>query len=123
MPAPTRPAVLTHPLDASRRDRLDAHAVLEWAANRRDDLPWRHTREPWAILVAELMLQQTQVARVVPRWTRFLEQFPTATVCADAGVGAVVGEWAGLGYNRRAVNLHRAAVAVVERHEIGRAHV
>jgi A/G-specific adenine glycosylase len=62
------------------------------------------------------MLQQTQAARVVPRWHRFLTRFPTARACADAGVGAVVGEWAGLGYNRRAVNLHRAAVTVVERH-------
>lgn len=96
---------------------VDAAALLSWAAGRRDDLPWRHTRDPWAILVSELMLQQTQVARVVPRWHRFLARFPTTGACADAGVGAVVGEWAGLGYNRRAVNLHRAAVTVVERHD------
>jgi A/G-specific adenine glycosylase len=91
-------------------------AVLGWAALAGRDLPWRRTRDPWAVLVSELMLQQTQVARVVPRWTGFLEQFPTPTACAAAGVGDVVRAWAGLGYNRRAVNLHRAAVAMVERH-------
>ena len=97
-------------------DELDVAAVLQWAAGRRDELPWRHTRDPWAVLVSELMLQQTQVARVIDRWHRFLELFPDASTCADAGVGAVVGEWAGLGYNRRAVNLHRTAVVVVEQH-------
>jgi A/G-specific adenine glycosylase len=62
------------------------------------------------------MLQQTQVARVAPRYEAFLVRFPTASACAAAGVGEVVTAWAGLGYNRRAVNLHRAATAVVERH-------
>lgn len=95
---------------------MDVGALLEWAVGRRDDLPWRHTRDPWAILVSELMLQQTQVARVVPRWHRFLERFPTVGACAAASAGEVVDEWAGLGYNRRAVNLHRCAVVVVERH-------
>lgn len=90
--------------------------VLEWASGRRGDLPWRLTRDPWAVLVSELMLQQTQVSRVVPRFAQFLERFPTVEVCASAGTGAVVEEWAGLGYNRRAVNLHRAAVHVVEHH-------
>jgi A/G-specific adenine glycosylase len=91
-------------------------AVLAWGEAHRRDLPWRRTRDPWAVLVSELMLQQTQVARVVPRFGRFLHRFPTAAAGAAAGAGAVVEEWAGLGYNRRAVNLHRAAVAVVERH-------
>ncbi len=91
-------------------------ALLAWGEAHRRDLPWRRTRDPWAVLVSELMLQQTQVARVVPRFTRFLDRFPTAAACAAAGVGDVVAEWAGLGYNRRAVNLHRAAVAVVDRH-------
>jgi len=95
---------------------MDVVALLDWAAGRRADLPWRHTRDPWAVLVSELMLQQTQVSRVVPRWQRFLERFPTAVVCADAGVAAVIDEWAGLGYNRRAVNLHRCAVAVRDAH-------
>ena len=68
------------------------------------------------MLVSEVMLQQTQVARVVPRYHRFLERFPTPAACAAAPVADVIAEWAGLGYNRRAVSLHRAAVAVVERH-------
>lgn len=95
---------------------MDVAAVLDWAAGRRDDLPWRHTREPWPVLVSESMLQQTQVSRVVPRWHRFLERFPTPSACADAPVADVIDEWAGLGYNRRAVNLHRCAVAVRDVH-------
>ncbi len=87
-----------------------------WAASGRD-LPWRATRDPWAVLVSELMLQQTQVPRVVERWPRFLDEFPTPAACASAPVGDVVRAWAGLGYNRRAVNLHRAATVVVERHD------
>lgn len=94
----------------------DRHAALIdwWAANGRD-LPWRRTRDPWAVLVSELMLQQTQVARVEQRWVRFLDRFPTVTACASSTVADVVDEWAGLGYNRRAVFLHRAATACVER--------
>ena len=80
------------------------------------DLPWRRTREPWTILVSETMLQQTQVGRVVDRLPRFLERFPTPEACAAAAAGDVVDEWAGLGYNRRPLNLHRAATAMVERH-------
>ena len=95
---------------------LAVDPVLAWASGRRDDLPWRLTRDPWAVLVSELMLQQTQVSRVVPRFAQFLERFPTVAVCAAGGVGAVVEEWAGLGYNRRAVNLHRAAAQVVDLH-------
>lgn len=90
--------------------------LLGWWEAERRDLPWRATRDPWAVLVSELMLQQTQVARVEPRWHRFLERFPTPAACAAAGVGAVVEEWAGLGYNRRAVSLHGCAVAVIEHH-------
>jgi len=96
---------------------LAVDPVLGWASGRREDLPWRRTRDPWAVLVSELMLQQTQVARVVPRYHQFLERFPTVRTCADRGVGAVVEEWAGLGYNRRAVNLHRSAVVVTDRHD------
>ena len=68
------------------------------------------------MLVSELMLQQTQVARVAPRYRAFLERFPTPAACAAEPVGSVVRAWAGLGYNRRAVNLHRLAAAVVEHH-------
>jgi A/G-specific adenine glycosylase len=91
--------------------------LLAWGEEVRRDLPWRRTRDPWAVLVSELMLQQTQVARVVPRYHGFLASFPSPAACASAPVGAVVTAWQGLGYNRRAVNLHRAASAIVERHE------
>jgi A/G-specific adenine glycosylase len=91
-------------------------ALLDWFATAGRDLPWRRTRDPWAVLVAELALQQTQVARVAERWPRLLERFPDPAACAAAPVAEVVRAWAGLGYNRRAVNLHRAAVQVVERH-------
>lgn len=90
--------------------------LLEWFGERQRDLPWRRTRDPWAVLVAELMLQQTQVARVVPRYEAFLERWPTPAACAASPLGEVVAAWAGLGYNRRAVNLHRCAVAVVASH-------
>jgi A/G-specific adenine glycosylase len=89
---------------------------LAWTARTRRDLPWRRTRDPWAVLVSELMLQQTQVPRVIPRYQAFLVRFPDPSACAAAPVGAVVEAWAGLGYNRRAVHLHRAATAVVHHH-------
>jgi A/G-specific adenine glycosylase len=90
--------------------------ILEWSSRTRRDLPWRRTRDPWAVLVSELMLQQTQVSRVIPKYLAFLERFPSPAACASASVGAVVEAWAGLGYNRRAVNLHRAAGEVVRHH-------
>ena len=92
---------------------MDLQAVVLdwWASGAARDLPWRHTRDPWAVLVSEVMLQQTQVARVVPAYHRFLERFPTAAACAASPVGDVIAAWRGLGYNRRAVNLHRAATA------------
>jgi A/G-specific adenine glycosylase len=80
-----------------------------WFQEKGRDLPWRKTRDPYAILVSEVMLQQTQVERVITRWTAWLERWPTAAALADASVGDVIVAWQGLGYNRRAVNLHRAA--------------
>jgi A/G-specific adenine glycosylase len=91
-------------------------AVLTWGGTAGRDLPWRHTRDPWTVLVSELMLQQTQVARVAPRWVAFRERFPTPGACATAPLGDVVRAWHGLGYNRRAVTLHRAAQQIVARH-------
>jgi A/G-specific adenine glycosylase len=96
---------------------LDTAGLLAWADANRRDLPWRRTRDPWAVLVSELMLQQTQVARVVPRYHAFLQRFPTPSACATASVADVIRLWAGLGYNRRAVNLHRAAVVVASEHD------
>jgi len=78
-------------------------------------LPWRETRDPYAILVSEVMLQQTQVDRVIPRYARFLERWPTVDALAAATAADVIIEWQGLGYNRRALNLHRAARVVAQR--------
>jgi len=80
-----------------------------WYERNGRDLPWRHTRNPYAILVSEVMLQQTQVERVVPRYLAWLERWPTAESLAEASTADVIREWQGLGYNRRALNLHRAA--------------
>jgi A/G-specific adenine glycosylase len=93
-----------------------ARALLRWGSRVRRDLPWRRTRDPWAILVSELMLQQTQVARVLPRYEAFLAAFATPAACAAAAPGEVLRRWEGLGYNRRALNLHRAAARVVDDH-------
>jgi A/G-specific adenine glycosylase len=84
-------------------------ALLAWFESNQRDLPWRRTDDPYAILVSEVMLQQTQVERVVPRYLRWLERWPTAAALAGAPRADAIREWQGLGYNRRAVNLHRAA--------------
>jgi A/G-specific adenine glycosylase len=94
----------------------DPAAVLAWGDVHLRDLPWRRTRDPWAVLVSEVMAQQTGVDRVIGYYTAFLDRFPTPVECAAAPVGEVVRLWAGLGYNRRAVSLHRCATVVVERH-------
>ncbi|HET7744368.1 MAG TPA: A/G-specific adenine glycosylase [Gaiellaceae bacterium] len=83
--------------------------LLAWFAGHGRDLPWRHTRDPYAILVSEVMLQQTQVERVVPRFLMWLERWPTVEALAEAPAADVIREWQGLGYNRRAIALHRAA--------------
>jgi A/G-specific adenine glycosylase len=86
--------------------------VLDWFARERRDLPWRHTSEPWAVLVSEVMLQQTQASRIAERFPPFLARFPTPHAMADASDAEVLAAWSGLGYNRRALNLRRAALAV-----------
>jgi A/G-specific adenine glycosylase len=90
-------------------------ALLAWFEEHGRDLPWRRTRDPYAILVSEVMLQQTQVERVVPRWHAWLERWPSVQALAAAPLVDVIREWQGLGYNRRAVNLHRTAGVVAER--------
>jgi len=83
--------------------------LLSWFAKNGRDLPWRHTQDPYAILVSEVMLQQTQAARVVPRYLAWLERWPTCEALAAAPTAEVIRAWQGLGYNRRALNLQRAA--------------
>lgn len=80
------------------------------------DLPWRRSRDPYAVLVSEVMLQQTQVARVVPKYEAFLAAFPTVEVLASAPLDRLLRVWSGLGYNRRAINLKRAAEMIVAEH-------
>lgn len=91
------------------------HRLLGWWDDSARDLPWRRTRDPYRIFVAEIMLQQTQVDRVIPYYDRWLEAFPDVEALAAAPTADVIRLWKGLGYNRRAVNLQRAASAVVER--------
>ncbi|HEY3181295.1 MAG TPA: A/G-specific adenine glycosylase, partial [Gaiellaceae bacterium] len=89
--------------------------LLAWFSENGRQLPWRDTRDPYAILVSEVMLQQTQVERVIPRYLRWLERWPSADALAGASTADVILEWQGLGYNRRAVSLQRAARVVAER--------
>ncbi len=79
-------------------------------------LPWRRTRDPYAILVSEIMLQQTQVERVIPKYRAFLEEFPDIDTLAGAPLGSVLRAWQGLGYNRRAKMLHECAKKVLSIH-------
>jgi A/G-specific adenine glycosylase len=87
--------------------------LLVWFGEKGRELPWRHTTDPYAILVSEVMAQQTQIDRVIPRWERWLARWPTIEALAAASPADVIREWQGLGYNRRALNLHRAAQHIV----------
>lgn len=93
------------------RDRL-----LGWYRSGRRDLPWRRTRDPYAIWVSEIMLQQTQVTTVIPYFERFMARFPTVAELAAADIDEVLHLWTGLGYYARARNLHKCAQAVVGEH-------
>ena len=96
---------------------LAAFTELVWREGKKlyRDLPWRDTREAYAVLLSEVMLQQTQVARVLGRWESWLADFPTPEALASAPVQLVLERWQGMGYNRRALNLHRAAREICER--------
>ncbi len=91
-------------------------ALLGWYRTHRRRLPWRGSKSAYRIFLAEMMLQQTQVERVIPKYHAFLAHFPTMRRLAAAPLAEVIRLWAGLGYNRRAVHLHRAAQAVVGKH-------
>ena len=97
----------------ARTIRIIQRALLRWYKEKGRDLPWRHTRDPYKILVSEIMLQQTQVDRVIPKYKAFLRAFPTVEKLAQAQRSQVIQRWAGLGYNRRAVYLHEAAKKIV----------
>jgi A/G-specific adenine glycosylase len=97
---------------ATNRIAMVESALLAWFEASSRDLPWRHTRDPYAILVSEVMLQQTQVDRVVPRYEAWLVRWPTIEMLAAASPADVIREWQGLGYNRRAIALHGAASEV-----------
>jgi A/G-specific adenine glycosylase len=97
------------------RPREDVARLVDWFRREGADLPWRRTRDRYRVLVAEAQLQATQVARVVPHYLRFVERWPTAADLAAARLGDVLAEWQGLGYPRRARNLHAAAAVVAER--------
>ena len=88
--------------------------LLAWYATNGRSLPWRDTKDPYALLVSEVMLQQTQVDRVIPRWHSWLERWPTPAALAAAAPADVIRAWQGLGYNRRGLNLHRAACAIAD---------
>lgn len=98
-------------MDAFRKAVLAHHA-----SHGRHDLPWRLTRDPYQILVSEIMLQQTQVARVMTKWAEFLRAFPTVEALASAPTSSLLSVWKGLGYNRRALNLKRTAEAIMRDH-------
>src|SRR5437016_9162201 len=100
-------------VDRERRIWIAAH-LLDWYRANRRDLPWRGA-SPYAVWVSEIMLQQTQVATVIPFFRRFMERFPTVEALAAAPIEEVLKAWAGLGYYARARNLHKAAQEVVAR--------
>lgn len=104
---------------ASFRRKVWSH----YRAGGRYDLPWRKTRNTYKILVSEMMLQQTQVSRVIPKYRAFLKRFPTAHVLAKAPLSEVLKEWSGLGYNRRAKYLHDAALLLSKQAGIHKATV
>ncbi len=91
-------------------------ALLAWFDTHKRDLPWRRTRDPYAIWVSEIMLQQTRVAAVLEHYRRWMERFPTVAALAEASEPEVLAAWSGLGYYRRARMLHRAAQVVVAEH-------
>jgi len=93
---------------------VDTEALLAWYDRVRRPLPWRDTRDPYALLVSEVMLQQTQALRVVPYYERWLARFPDAAALAQAPARAVLEAWSGLGYNRRALELRSAARVVAD---------
>ena len=98
-------------IPAAEKRRLQKE-ILSWYTGHKRDLPWRKTRDPYRILISEIMLQQTQVARVTPKYQAWLQAFPTVEALASAKTSDVLRLWSGLGYNRRALNLQKAALVI-----------
>jgi len=108
---------MKQPLLRRRRRKLIQSAVRQWYVAHGRHFPWRNIRDPYRILLSEIMLQQTQVGRVLEKYPRFLRRFPTLRSLAKAQQRDVVIAWRGMGYNNRAVRLHRLAVALIENHD------
>ena len=104
-------------MDPSPSRRLFNRALTRWHATHRRDLAVRRTNDPWAILVAEVMSQQTQIERIGPAWGRFVARWPAPSSLATAGTRDLLQAWAGLGYNRRALALREAARSIVRDHD------
>ncbi|MGD9794279.1 MAG: A/G-specific adenine glycosylase [Acidimicrobiia bacterium] len=102
--------------ESALADDEAASKVLAWAPTNGRDLPWRRTRNPWHVLLSEVMAQQTQVDRVIPKWLGFVDAYGDPAVMAAAPLAEVLVAWSGLGYPRRARDLHRSAQVIVERH-------
>ena len=100
-----------------RREKVEAvrNALISWFEENGRDLPWRRTRDPYRVLVSEIMLQQIQVVRAIPFYERFLERFPSVEALANAPISDAIRVWGDLGRYRRVVNLHRTARTIVGR--------
>ena len=92
------------------------NTIYDYYDHYKRNLPWRNVDDPYKILVSEIMLQQTQVDRVIPKFSEFIKTFPTINTLADAELREVLIAWQGLGYNRRAKGLHNCAKSVIEKH-------
>lgn len=101
-------------LPTSGRKKRFQEKLLDWYSEHSRELPWRNTHDPYHIVVSELMLQQTQVDRVIPKYDAWFKQFPTVKSLADAPTKDVIAAWQGLGYNRRALYLQRIAQTVLD---------
>ena len=101
-----------------RREKVEAvrNALISWFEENGRDLPWRRTRDPYRVLVSEVMLQQIQVVRAIPFYERFLERFPTVEALANAPISDAIRVWGDLGRYRRVANLHRTARTIVDDH-------
>src|SRR5918993_2936777 len=100
-------------VEAARREQI-REVLMSWFRENGRDLPWRRTRDPWRVLISEVMLQQIQVKRAIPFYKSFLARFPTPRALADAPVAEAIRAWGDLGRYKRVVNLHRTARILVE---------